>query len=98
MSGETMSATKTIARKQNLEARAAALLKRLRQRSLSHESFTEFEIRSVLKEIRTIKTLNFGSADCADTHDRVSIIMEQAIAEAKNIVAESVAYMASGRD
>ena len=38
----------------DLEARAEALLKRIERHNLGFDSFTEIEVRSLLKEIETV--------------------------------------------
>ena len=80
---------------QDLEARAEALLKRLKRHGES--ALTEFEIRSVLKEIQTNGKLNLASSTSADALARIDRLLKQAVAEANNIAAGSVARGTRGR-
>ena len=74
--------------KLELEARAEALLKRLRRHNSAETPLTEFEIRSILKEARTIGTMNLSGAVATDALDRINLIIEQAVAEAKITIAD----------
>ena len=72
--------------KLDLEAKAEALLKRLQRHNRTHASLSEFEIKSVLKQIRIIGTQNLTGYAPDDALERVKRIMEQAAAEAKTIL------------
>mgnify|MGYP001197098462 CR=1 FL=1 len=73
-------------KKLSLEAKAEALLKRLQRYNLTRASLSEFEIKSVLKQIRIIGTQNLAGYASHATLERISRIMEQAVAEAKKIL------------
>jgi len=73
-------------KKLDLEARAEALLKRLQRHNLADGLLTEFEIKSLLKEVRTIEKENLVGSVTTGPLERVSRIMGQAIAEAKKIL------------
>ena len=71
----------------DLEARAEALLERLRRHNRGDDRLTAFEIRSVLKEIRAIGNLNRTGSLPDDVLARVNQIMRQAASEASKIAA-----------
>ena len=70
----------------DLEARAEALLERLRRHNRSDDPLTAFEI-SVLKEIRAIGNLNRSGSLPDDVLARVNRIIQQAASEASKIAA-----------
>ncbi|HVQ61190.1 MAG TPA: hypothetical protein VMS53_03825 [Burkholderiales bacterium] len=70
-----------------LEARAEALLKRIQRHNLGNDPLTQFEIRSVLKEIQAIEKMNLAGSLPDDVLARVNWTMEQAVQEASSIVA-----------
>ena len=72
--------------KPDLEAKAEALLKRLQRYNQTHASLSDFEIKSVLKQIRIIGAQNLAGDASNDTRERVSRIMEQAVAQANKIL------------
>jgi len=80
---------------QDLEARAEALLKRLKR--YDERALTEFEIRSVLKEIQAIGKLNLAGTASVNNLARIDRLLKQAVAEANNIAAVSVARGPRGR-
>ena len=69
----------------DLEARAKALLKRLRRQNHDNVPLTEFEIRSVLKEIRVIRNLNLSGSLPDDVLARMNRILQQAVSEANKV-------------
>jgi len=71
----------------DLEARAKALLKRLRRQNHDDVPLTAFEIRSVLKEIRAIGNLNRSGSLPDDVLARMNRIIQQAASEASKIAA-----------
>ena len=73
--------------KRDLEARAEALLERLRRHNRGDDPLTAFEIRSVLKEIRAIGNLNRSGSLPDDVLARVNRIIQQAASEASKIAA-----------
>ena len=69
----------------DLEARVAALLKRLQNHNLSNGTLTELEIRIVLRELKKIGDMNWaGLYDPMppDALERIKRMMEQAVIEA----------------
>jgi hypothetical protein len=70
----------------DLEEKVEALLKRLQRHNLAEGLLSEFEIKSVLKQIRIIGAQNLAGYASHDTLERVSRIMEQAVAEAEKIL------------
>ena len=71
----------------DLEARAEALLKRIQRHNLGFDSLTELEVHSLLKEIEAVGDLNQAGSLPQDVLARVARIMQQAVQEARNIVA-----------
>ena len=71
----------------DLEARAEALLKRIQRHNLGFDSLTELEVHSLLKEIEAVGDLNQADSLPQDVLARVARIMQQAVQEARNIVA-----------
>ena len=71
----------------NLEARAEALLERLRRHNRRNDPLTASEIRSVLKEIRAIGNLNLSGSLPDDVLARVNRTIQQAASEASKIAA-----------
>ena len=71
----------------DLEARAEALLTRLRRHNRGNHPLTAFEIRSVLKEIRAIGNLNLPGSLPDDVLARVNRIIQQAVNEASKVAA-----------
>ena len=71
----------------DLEARAEALLKRIQRHNLGFDSLTELEVHSLLKEIEAVGNLNLAGSLPQDVLARVDRIMQQAVQEARNIVA-----------
>jgi hypothetical protein len=76
----------TNAKKLSLEEKAEALLKRLQRYNQTHAPLSEFEIKSVLKQIRIIGTQNLAGYASHDTLERVKRIMERAVVEANKIL------------
>ncbi len=78
----------TEASKDGLEERADALLKRLQRHNLGNEPLTQFEIKSVLKEIQTIGKMNLAGSLPADVLTRIYWTMERAVQEANKLLAK----------
>ena len=76
----------TDSKKLSLEAKAEALLNRLQRYNQTNASLSEFESKSVLKQIRIIGTQNLAGYATNETRERVSRIIESAIAEANKIL------------
>jgi len=76
MNGECVSADMNL-KELDLEARAAVLLKRIERHNLGMDSLTALEVRSLLKEIRTIGQKNLAESLPADLLARVDRIMQQ---------------------
>ena len=70
-----------------LEARAEELLKRIQRHNRGFDSLTELEVHSLLKEIEAVGDLNQADSLPQDVLARVARIMQQAVQEARNIVA-----------
>lgn len=70
----------------SLEGKAKALLKRLQRHNRTHALLSEIEIRTVLRQIRIIRTQNLAGYAPHATLERVNHIIEQAVAEAKTIL------------
>ena len=70
----------------DLEARAEALLKRIRRHNLGLDSLTALEVRSLLEEIRTIGKITVAGTLPNDVLGRVDRIMQQAVQETRSIV------------
>ena len=73
-------------KKPDLEARAEALLKRIRRHNLGLDSLTALEVRSLLEEIRTIGKITVAGSLPNDVLARVDRIMQQAVQETRSIV------------
>ena len=71
----------------DLEAHAEGLLKRIQRHNLGFDSLTELEVHSLLKEIQAVGQLNLVGSLPEDVLARVDRIMQQAVQEARNIVA-----------
>jgi hypothetical protein len=71
----------------DLEARAEVLLKRIQRHNLGMDSLTALEVRSLLKEIQTIRQMNLAGSFPNDVLARVDRIMQQAVQEVRSIVA-----------
>ena len=71
-----------------LEARASALLKRLQRHNLGDEPLTQFEIKSVLKEIQTIGKMNLAGSLSTDVRTRIYWTMQRAVKEANKLLAK----------
>ena len=74
-------------KKPDLEARAESLLTRIQRHNLCFDSLTELEVHSLLKEIEAVGNLNQAGSLPQDVLARVDRIMQQAVQEARNIVA-----------
>ena len=85
------------AKNSDLEARAEALLKRIERHNLGFDSFTEIEVRSLLKEIETVGNLTLASSMPQDVLARVDRIMQQAVQEASNVVARAPGHGTNSR-
>ena len=72
-----------------LEARAAALLQRVRDYNERAALVTEFEIRSVLKEITHIGKNALEACPPVDVLTRISQTLNRAVAEANKFIARS---------
>ncbi len=72
-------------KKLDLATRAEALLLRLQRHG--QRPLTEFEIKSLLKEIQTIGKQNLTGYDSVEALARVNGLLKQAVAEAKIIAA-----------
>jgi hypothetical protein len=70
----------------DLEARAEALLKRIQRHNRGLDSLTAIEVRSLLKEIRSIGEMNLAGSLPGDVLARVDRIMQQAVQDARIIV------------
>jgi len=81
----------------DLEARAEALLKRIERHNLGFDSFTEIEVRSLLKEIQAFGKLNLAGSLPNDVLARVDRIMQQAVQEASNMVARAPGHGTNSR-
>jgi hypothetical protein len=57
--------------------------------NLGFDSLTELEVRSLLKEIEAVGNLNLAGSIPHDVLAQVNRIMQQAVQEARNIVAGS---------
>ena len=81
----------------DLQVRADALLKRLQLHNLGKRNLTEFEIRSVLKDIHAIGKMKLAESLSADVLERVDRTMKQALAEAGKVIARLSARAGSNQ-
>jgi hypothetical protein len=80
-----------------LEVRADALLKRLQLHNLGKGKLTDFEIRSVLKDVHAIGKMNLTESVSADVLERADRTMKQAATEAGKVIARLAARAGANR-
>jgi hypothetical protein len=73
-------------RKSDFEERAEALLQRIQRHTRGIDTLTVSEVRSLLKEIRTIGKLDLAGSLPDDALARVARMMQPAVQEARILV------------
>jgi hypothetical protein len=72
------------------ELRAKVLLKGIRRHNAGGTKMTEFEMRSVLKEVQAIVALSAAEALSGDVLRRVDRVLKQAVEEAGSVIEKTI--------